>query len=352
MRKEFSTVSYKNQVIFCGIDVHKASWQVSIRHCGRLLENFSMDTDPEKLVKHVKLNYPNAEYRSVYEAGFSGFEAHRILCKLGVKNIVINPADVPTSGKERAYKNDKCDSKKLARELENGSLEGIYIPEPDNLILRNLTRRKQQLTGNITRGKNRIHGHLYFLGLKFISWADGSLKIMELDAKKRFDYALLSDLRELRFLREERLQVIRDERECVKLLKREELLNNLISIPGIGFDTAVVLIAELWCLTRFKDKDHLNSYVGLAPRLVGSGEHEEVKSAGNRKKKQLHYLLIEAAWKAERLNSEYGAMYGRLIGKGLCPQKAISIIAKKLLLAIRAVWLQNREYKVLLPKTK
>ena len=91
------------------------------------LDNFSMNPDPQKLVEYLKRNYPEAEYRSVYEAGFSGFEAHRTLCKLGVKNIVINPADVPTSGRERNYKNDSIDSRKLARELENGSLTGIYI---------------------------------------------------------------------------------------------------------------------------------------------------------------------------------------------------------------------------------
>ena len=316
------------------------------------LDNFSMDPDPQKLAEYLKRNYPEAEYRSVYEAGFSGFEAHRTLCKLGVKNIVINPADVPTSGKERNYKNDSIDSRKLARELENGSLEGIYIPEPENLVLRNLTRRKEQLTGNITRTKNRIRSHLFFLGLKFRSWSGSSLKIMESDAEKRFDHALSSDLRELRFLREERLRVIRCEHACLKHLKREEIQKNLESIPGIGFDTAVVLQAELWDMKRFKGKDQLNSYVGLAPHLVGSGEHEEVKSSGNRKKKQLHYRLIESAWRAVRFNREYGAKYGAMIGKGICPQKAISIIAKKLLLSIRAVWLQNREYQVLLPKIR
>ena len=316
------------------------------------LDNFSMDPDPQKLAEYLKRNYPEAEYRSVYEAGFSGFEAHRTLCKLGVKNIVINPADVPTSGRERNYKNDSIDSRKLARELENGSLEGIYIPEPENLVLRNLTRRKEQLTGNITRTKNRIRSHLFFLGLKFRSWSGSSLKIMESDAEKRFDHALSSDLRELRFLREERLRVIRCEHACLKHLKREEIQKNLESIPGIGFDTAVVLQAELWDMKRFKGKDQLNSYVGLAPHLVGSGEHEEVKSSGNRKKKQLHYRLIESAWRAVRFNREYGAKYGAMIGKGICPQKAISIIAKKLLLSIRAVWLQNREYQVLLPKTR
>lgn len=352
MRKECSTVSFRDQVIYVGIDVHKSSWQVSIRHCRHHLANFSMNPDALKLAEHLRRNYPEAEYRSVYEAGFCGFEIHRSLCGLGILNIVINPADVPTSGKERANKNDCLDSRKLARELENGSLEGIYIPQEDNLVLRNLTRRETQLTGNITRAKNRIKSHLYFNGLKFRSWSGSSLKIMESDAVKRHDFALCSLLRELRFLRLEKLQVVRDEKECLKFLNREKTQKNLQSIPGIGFRTAVVLQSELWDLKRFPDKDHLKSYVGLAPRLVGSGEHEEVKSAGNRKKKQLHYLLIESAWRAARFNLEYRARYGLLIAKGTNPQRAITIIAKKLLMSIHAVWTQDRNFKVLLPGTK
>ena len=350
MRKQYSTVSFKGQVVYVGIDVHKKQWTVTIRHCGRMSETFSLDPMPEKLAEHLKRNYPDAEYRSVYEAGFSGFEAHRTLCRFGVQNIVINAADVPTSGKERENKNDGNDSRKLARELENGSLEPIYIPEPENLTLRNLKRREDQLVQNLTRIKNRIKSHLYFNGVKFISWAGGSLKIMEEEAQKRNDYTLLSMLRELRFLREERLRVMREERECLKHLHREGIQENIQSVPGIGFRTATALQAELWDMTRFQTKDQLNSYVGLAPHTFGSGEHVTVK-CGNRKKKQLHYLLIEAAWRAVRYNLEYKARYGALVGRGMSSQKAIVVIAKKLMLTIRVVWLQDRKFKDLLQKT-
>ena len=40
--KECSTVSFKGQVIYCGIDVHKKSWHVTIRHCCHQIENFTM----------------------------------------------------------------------------------------------------------------------------------------------------------------------------------------------------------------------------------------------------------------------------------------------------------------------
>ena len=47
MKKECNTVSFKNQVIYVGIDIHKNSWQVSIRHCRHQLANFRI-TDCER----------------------------------------------------------------------------------------------------------------------------------------------------------------------------------------------------------------------------------------------------------------------------------------------------------------
>jgi transposase len=119
-----------------------------------------MNPSPERLADYLKKNYPDAEYRSVYEAGFSGFEAHRALCSLGIYNIVINPADVPTTGRDREYKNDSADCKKLAMALESGMLEPVYIPSREQLGLRNLVRRENQVVKDIVRVKNRIKGHL------------------------------------------------------------------------------------------------------------------------------------------------------------------------------------------------
>ena len=104
-------------------------------------------------------------------------------------------------------------------------------------------------------------------------------------------------------------------------------------------------------MKRFKTNDHLDSYVGLAPHTFGSGENVVVK-CGNRKKKQLHYLMVEAAWRAVRYNLEYKARYGALVARGMSSQKAIVVIARKLMQTIRAVWLQDRKFINLLPESK
>ena len=84
-----------------------------------VLQTYSMNPDPAELARHLKKNYPGGIYRSAYEAGFCGFWIHEKLTGLGIENIVIHAADVPTTNKEKVNKTDKVDSKKIARKLLN-----------------------------------------------------------------------------------------------------------------------------------------------------------------------------------------------------------------------------------------
>lgn len=341
--KEHNTVSFEGQTIFIGMDVHKNSISVCVRHCGIELCKFVFNSDTCSLARKLKEDYPGAKFHSVYEAGFCGFEHHRILLREGIENIVINPADAPTSGRERAYKSDAVDCRKLARELENGSLTPIYIPSKENLLFRDLVRREAQIVKSITQAKNRIRMYYFFHNLKFPGWSGNALKQMEVEAVKEQDETLLSHLRTYRFLREERLRIRAAEKLYIKRFNREVKQKCLTSVPGVGFRVAIVFQAELWEFDRFSDSNHRDSYTGFAPHLVGSGEHEVVQKSGARKKKELHSMLIQAAWRAISKDMELRALYGRQLSKG-GTGRAISIVARKLQARMAAVFSQEREY--------
>lgn len=138
MKSKSKELSFDGQKVYVGIDVHLKNWRVTI-----LLEHishktFSQDPNPEVLSTYLKKNFPGAEYHSAYEAGFCGFSVHRSLEEQGIHNIVVNPADIPTTDKERKQKEDKRDSRKIARSLRNGDLEPIYVPTRANEELRGL----------------------------------------------------------------------------------------------------------------------------------------------------------------------------------------------------------------------
>ena len=97
-------------------------------------KTFSSVPNAEKLSAYLKNAFPGATYYSAYEAGFSGFWLHKELTNLGIKSIVVNPADIPTTDKERKQKEDLRDSRKIAQSLRSGQLKGIYIPQEDDVL--------------------------------------------------------------------------------------------------------------------------------------------------------------------------------------------------------------------------
>lgn len=165
MKEQVTKLTFKNQEIYVGIDVHLKNWSVQILSERSTLKRFQQDPSAKALHSYLVRNYPEATYHSVYEAGFSGFSAHYQLTELGINNIVVNPADVPTMGKEKLHKSDAIDCAKLARSLRNGDLKGIYIPSIEALQVRSLVRFRHSVVKDKTRIQSRIKSLLNFYGV-------------------------------------------------------------------------------------------------------------------------------------------------------------------------------------------
>ena len=250
---------------------------------------------------------------------------------------------MPTSGKERANKNDTVDSRKLARELSNGSLEPIYVPSPANLLLRGVVRSETQTVKDVTREINRMKSILAQRGEEPPRINGGALRLRLEQAVREGDEEMALALGRLITRRSERARAVQAERRTVEALGLWPLAHRLMTVPGVGFRTAVVVLSEIWDMSRFPTQNHLVSFAGLAPRLTGSGEHERTCGIGHRKHRLLHGILIEAAWTAGRKDAELHDKYWALAMRKTA-QKAVVAVARRLLLRIRAVWLHGADY--------
>ena len=63
--------------------------------------------------------------------------------------MVVNPADIPTTDKDRKQKEDARDSRKIAEQLAASSLVGIHIPDIEIEGDRALIRFRKTLTKEI-----------------------------------------------------------------------------------------------------------------------------------------------------------------------------------------------------------
>ena len=349
-RKE---LSFEGQNIYIGIDVHLKSWSVTLMSETTQLKKFSQSPDPDALYAHLVKNYPKAEYYSVYEAGFCGFWIHYRFTELGIHNIVVNPADVPTTVSEKLRKTDAVDSGKLARSLRARELKGIYVPESESLEIRSLIRLRDSITKDQTRQKNRIKSHLRHLGIeiptefmrpgacwnkRFVLW----LKSVEANTqygKQTLDFLIM----QYEALRNQRLEMIRALRKLSRTEEFEKPLELLMSVPGIGQLTGMALLSEIDDIKRFNGADHLAAYIGMIPMCHSTGEHEGVGDITLRKNSRLRSVLIEAAWVAVRQDPAMTQAYGEYC-KRMMPSKAIIKIARKLVNRIYFVMKRNLPY--------
>lgn len=345
-------IKYTGQTLFIGIDVHKNSWTITIVFAGIILKTFSMNPYPSELIRHLKRNYPGAEYKTVYEAGYCGYWIDRELRKGGIENIIVNPADVPTTHKQNKRKTDKIDSKKLARELSVGHLEGIYIPSKESEAIRSFSRLRIQLTKEQTRIKNRIKSLLDFSGIDIPSnnetthWSGQFIKYLsevkfgEKEKKLTLNYLLDN----LRYLREQIVKVLKELRNLVgEDPKSKKIMGHLQSVPGIGFKIAITLYTEIMDIKRFDKFDKLSAFTGLVPDTDSSGQTEKTTGMTMRQQAYIKTLLIEAAWIAIKKDPALTMAFGELT-KRMNKQRAIIRIAKKLLSRIMYVWSNEEDY--------
>ena len=350
MQSQITKLDFTGQNIYVGIDVHLKSWKVTVMMESGYQKTFSQDPFPLALRKYLETNFPGANYFSAYEAGFSGFMTHYKLLELGINSIVVNPADVPTTGKEKTQKDDSRDSKKIARSLKNGELVAIYVPSLASLDDRSLVRFRRTVAKDLAKEKTRIKAFLNFNGIevpedlqghhwpkRFIQW----LKDLELNPSCR--KTLDGFLNRLQELHQGKLDAESQVRSLAKSAAYKKNATLLRSIPGVGLITAMMLLTELENMERFKSFDTLCSFVGLVPSTHSSGEKERTGDITPRGHKVLREAVIESAWIAISADPALGITYSKLC-KRMRSQKAILRIAKKLLNRIRYVLKKGEPY--------
>jgi len=159
-------------------------------------------------------------------------------------------------------------------------------------------------------------------------------------------------------------------RECAETASQRQVVAALQAIRGIGFLTAVTIVAEAGDLRRFGSAPQFMAYVGLVPTEHSSGSSQHRGSITKTGNSLLRHVLGEAAhharhvprvqgelkqrqaslpepvlalaWQAQlRLHARYRHLAGRL-----GPRKALTAVARELAGFVWALGQQFAELEV------
>jgi len=292
-------------------------------------------------VQAVVEDYRHCRLQVVYEACGFGYELAWWLQGQGITPTVIAPSRMErTPG--LSVKTDGLDASKMARKLEEGHLEGIYIPPRELHERRQLGRTYTQCVKERKRAQIRVRSLLQEQGRlgppPGAGWKAYERWLATQDLPASVAQCVESLLR-LRTLAQEEAQ--RLHRDLLALGRQPEyaaLTSALCAEPGVGAFSAIRLVLELGDMDRFPTAGSLPRYLGLTPSEYSSGE---VVRRGHILKcgpGSLRALLVQCSWAAIRGNPEMRDRFDRLAPR-IGRKRAIIAVARRLAIAIRRRWL-------------
>jgi len=333
-----------------------------------------------------------------------------------LKGFVLNPLCVHSTKNHdiRKVKNDKKDAVAIAQLAKTKDVKVSLVPEPPILSLRMLSREYFALADNLTDCKLRFMNdlHLLFPGFKevfknpfsaaalailreypsFKSLQTADLeKLTGIVAKtarrsftwakekleKLFDYAIIAEsiglasvvLEEKLRIQIQTIEAIEAAMAKIEANIRQQVISDafpktfrdnielLDAMPGIGFISAVTLIAEMGDFSMFKSAKAFAAFFGVDPTVKESGKFKgdriQMSKRGTKLGRRVLYTIamasIRKTKKGDPINPVLKAYYE---SKTISKKKKVALVAimHKLLHYIFAVLRDQKPFECRVPE--
>ncbi|MDC3192407.1 IS110 family transposase [Pseudoalteromonas elyakovii] len=362
----------KHSILFIGLDTHKEFNEVAYIEDHRGAQPVHFGRTPsskiavKKLVRHFESKYPDATLHFVYEAGPCGYWIYRLITSLGHCCYVVAPSLIPKKPGERV-KTDKRDAMKLAKLLKTEDLTPIYVPEPEDEAVRDLSRAREVAMKDLKDAKYQLKALLLRNNINYAGTANWSLKhlrwLTELVLPHPAQQLVLQEFIQTISERMARLERLDNElTHHVHQWRYYPVVKAIQAMRGVRLLVAAGVIAELGDLSRFDHPRKLMSYLGLVPsehssggkrhigaitkcgngrarRLLIEGAHTyryaaNISTDMQKRQEGLPKQIVDIAWKAQlRLCKRYK----KLISKGKHYNLVVTAIAREMIAYIWAI---------------
>lgn len=272
----------------------------------------------------------------------------------------------------KGHKTDRRDAKWLAHLLRHDMVRASFVPPRPIRELRDLTRRRKQLLSDATSERNRVQKTLEDANVKLgsvlsdvfgvsgqrmmealLKGSGSAQEIAEMAQQKARQKIpqIIESLTGHRFSEHHRfmiqmsfehlrmLEIIDLDEELVKRINSlglERLLNLLQTIPGLGHDSAVSILAEVGPdMKQFPTGKQLSSWAGVCPGNKKSAG-KDFRGHTTRGNRWLRSTLTECAWAVSKSKKSplRGKFWRWAVGG---KKKAVVAVAHGLLLQVHQV---------------
>lgn len=323
-------------MIHVGVDLHQRfCYMTALEARGKILQAGTVTNEKLALRRYFR-QFRGKEVQVAVEAcGF--WPAFREVVEPEVKRLVlVHPQRVKAIASAK-LKNDRVDSATLAHLLRCDLLPESWKADRGTQARRQQVRLRATLVRHRTRLKNQVHAVLHQQGLRSpvtdVFGKRGRLWLAEVKLPVQARESVNVCLRLLDGYSEE---IQKQNLQLSEKAKQDKRAEWLMTIPGIGECSAMMLLAEIGDIRRFQDKEALCSYAGLVPRVRESAGKAARGGITHQGSPWMRWILVEAAQVATRCSPAAKRYYERLARKKHKHVARVAL-ARKLLIAVYAL---------------
>jgi transposase len=323
-------------MIHVGVDLHQRFCYITVMEArGKIVQAGPVTNEKLALRKYFR-QFRGKEVQVAVEAcGF--WPAFREVVEPEVKRLVlVHPQRVKAIASAK-LKNDRVDSATLAHLLRCDLLPESWKADRETQARRQQVRLRATLVRHRTRLKNQVHAVLHQQGLRSpVTDLFGKRGRLWLGGVKLPVQARESVNVCLRLLDGYSEEIQKQNLQLSEKAKQDQRAQWLMTIPGIGECSAMMLLAEIGEIARFCDKEALCSYAGLVPRVRESAGKAARGGITRQGSPWLRWIMVEAAQVATRCSPAAKRYYERLARKKHKHVARVAL-ARKLLIAVYAL---------------
>jgi transposase len=271
----------------------------------------------------------------VLETTTNVWETYDVIAPLVSRVLVANASAMGEIVGARV-KTDKEDIKRLLRVLIGGIVPEVWVPPAPVRELRAFISYRNRLVKIGAMIRNRLqsllHKHNLLLpeeGILDQEWWDAQTSISSLEKMQiRQELAMLAEIEKHKAAIDEELGRQSTGKEWGGQAVR------LMQLPGVGVVVAMTVLAAVGDISRFESARKLVGYAGLGAGVHDSGKTHKEKKITKKGRRELRWVMVEAAWRAVRMSPFWKEQYEKYLRRLRKPNQAIVVIARKLLIAI------------------
>ena len=296
---------------YIGVDLHqKTSYVTRVNEKGKVLEQIDLKNDADTLKAYFKKQPVSSQV--VVEATGHWYHFYELIEDRFPNLVLAHPQKVKAIASAK-IKTDKIDSGILAQLLRVDLLPRAYVPPREIRDLREILRYRASLVQLRTQAKNRMASVMTKAGIETVTKNRFGIKnfreLATVETRPCYRLELDGYMEVIRELGEE---IAKSEEVIKKMAEESPEAQLMMTMPGVGAFSALLILSEIGDIRRFPDAEHLCSYGGLVPSVHASGGKSHNGHITKQGSKWIRWILVENSLHAIRKTRRYGALYTRV----------------------------------------